>query len=46
MKWKDARAPNGFWVDKVKLASDGRSYSGVNQTGRKIQGRRRTPASE
>ncbi|MGZ0165094.1 MAG: arabinan endo-1,5-alpha-L-arabinosidase [Planctomycetales bacterium] len=44
MKWKDERAPNGFWIDKVKLAADGRSYSGVNQTGRKIQGRRVTPA--
>ena len=45
MKWKDARAPDGFWVDKVKLAADGRSYSGVNQTGRKILGRRVTPAT-
>ena len=46
MKWKDERAPNGYWIDKVKLAADGRSYSGVNQTGRKIHGRRVTPASE
>jgi arabinan endo-1,5-alpha-L-arabinosidase len=44
MKWKDERAPNGYWVDRVKLAADGRTYSGTNQSGRKILGRRLTPA--
>lgn len=43
MKWKDPNAPNGFWVDRVKLADNGRSYAGGNQTGSRIKGRRLTP---
>lgn len=43
MKWKDARAPGGFWIDRVQLANDGQNYSGINQAGRKILGRRLTP---
>lgn len=45
MKWKDPKAPGGYWVDRVALAANGASYSGTNQTGHKINGRRLTPAA-
>jgi len=45
MKWKDPKAPGGYWIDRVALAADGTSYFGTNQTGHKINGRRLAPAA-
>ena len=39
MKWKDPRAPGGFWIDRVKVSQELRSYDGANQNGTTIQGR-------
>lgn len=39
MKWKDPRAPGGYWVDQVKVAGDQHAYNGVNQNGISIRGR-------
>ena len=44
MKWKDPKAPGGYWIDRVALAANGASYSGTNQTGHNINGRRLSPA--
>ena len=40
LRWLDPRAPQGAWIDKVRLSSDGMSYSGTNQNGTRIQGRK------
>ena len=39
MKWKDPRAPGGFWMDRVKVSPDLKSYGGANQNGTMIHGR-------
>jgi hypothetical protein len=38
LRWKDAKAPGGFWVDRCGLAADGLSYSGANQNKTKVSG--------
>jgi arabinan endo-1,5-alpha-L-arabinosidase len=38
LRWKDAQAPNGFWIDNVVLEAGGKSYIGRNQHGTVIQG--------
>jgi WD40 repeat protein len=38
LRWKDPKAPGGFWVDRCNLAADGLSYSGANQNKTKISG--------
>ena len=40
LRWLDPRAPQGAWVDTVRLNADGLSYSGMNQNGTRIQGRK------
>jgi len=38
MKWVDPQAPNGAWVDEVKLSPNGKTYYGKNQNGTIIEG--------
>ena len=38
MKWVDPQAPNGAWVDEVKLSPNGKAYYGKNQNGTIIEG--------
>ena len=39
--WDSPKAPDGHWIDRVKLGPDGRTYHGTNQKGTPIEGRRR-----
>ena len=41
LRWPDAAAPGGAWIDACHLAPDGRSYVGRNQKGLVIRGTRR-----
>jgi beta-xylosidase len=41
MRWRDPQAPGGFWVDQVTFDPDHQQYSGENQRGVTIRGRRR-----
>ncbi|MCE9566141.1 MAG: hypothetical protein K8U57_29315 [Planctomycetes bacterium] len=38
LRWKDAKAPGGFWVDTVTISPDGQTYKGTNQLNRPISG--------
>ena len=38
LRWPNAEAPGGLWIDRCILAPDGRSYVGRNQTGMVIRG--------
>lgn len=38
-RWKNDKAPGGFWVDTCVLAPDGQSYAGVNQIQTKVSGK-------
>lgn len=38
LRWKDKRAPGGFFVDTCTLALDGQSYSGTNQNNVEVSG--------
>lgn len=38
MRWQNAEAPGGAWVDIVMLTADGRSFKGKNQVGTTISG--------
>jgi len=38
LRWKDAKAPGGFWVDTCTISPDGRSFKGTNQLRRPISG--------
>ena len=38
LRWLDPKAPNGAWVDEVKLNAEGTAYYGKNQTGTVIRG--------
>jgi hypothetical protein len=38
MRWQNAEAPGGVWVDIVTLTADGRSFKGKNQVGTTITG--------
>ena len=40
LQWIDPNAPGGRWIDRVKLSDDLSQYSGRNQNGTLIQGRR------
>ena len=40
LQWIDPNAPGGRWIDRVKLSDDLSQYSGRNQNGILIQGRR------
>jgi hypothetical protein len=42
MTWYDPQAPNGAWIDQVRLDESRTSYAGENQTGTSIEGRLRT----
>ena len=42
MKWHDANAPGGMWVDHVHLSADFSSYEGQNQAAVSIRGRQLT----
>ena len=42
MKWKDPQAPGGFWIDRVRLSPEERTYSGGNQQGTRITGQQRS----
>lgn len=37
-RWKDAKAPGGFWIDTCTIAPDGQSFKGTNQLKRPING--------
>lgn len=41
LNWKSPRAPDGFWIDRVRLNPNRRSYQGMNQQGVRVEGRRR-----
>jgi arabinan endo-1,5-alpha-L-arabinosidase len=38
LRWPNAQAPGGFWIDDCVVAPDGRSYIGRNQNGTVIRG--------
>lgn len=38
LRWKDARAPGGHWVDTCTVAPDGRTYNGTNQLRNPVSG--------
>ncbi len=38
--WPRKDAPDGEWIDTVKLSDDGTSWSGTHQGGAKIEGER------
>ncbi|MBE0536782.1 MAG: arabinan endo-1,5-alpha-L-arabinosidase [Phycisphaerae bacterium] len=38
LRWPNAAAPDGVWLDECYVAGDGRSYIGRNQTGAIIRG--------
>lgn len=40
LHWPRKDAPDGEWIDTVKLSDDGTSWSGSNQGGAKIEGQR------
>src|SRR5262249_48658065 len=40
LRWKDAQAPGGFWVDTCQVSADGRTYTGKNQMNRPVRGER------
>lgn len=40
LRWPNRAAPGHAWVDKCKVAPDGKSYSGRNQKGDNITGRK------
>lgn len=46
MRWPAPEAPQGAWVDRVRVAGDGRSYVGRNQRGQVIRGVRLPTGSE
>jgi hypothetical protein len=37
-RWKDAKAPGGYWVDTCHVAADGLSYAGANQIKTQVTG--------
>lgn len=39
LRWKDPKAPGGYWVDTCALAADGQSYAGMNQNKTKVFGK-------
>jgi hypothetical protein len=39
LRWKDAKAPGGYWVDTCTVNFDGLSYEGKNQNGTRISGK-------
>lgn len=41
LMWKSDDAPGGYWIDRVRLSRNGRSYAGKNQIGMTIRGRQR-----
>jgi hypothetical protein len=38
LRWKDAKAPGGFWIDTCTISPDGKSFKGTNQLRRPITG--------
>lgn len=38
LRWKDAKAPGGFWIDTCTISPNGQSYKGTNQLRRPITG--------
>lgn len=38
LRWKDAKAPGGFWIDTCTISRDGQSFKGTNQLRRPITG--------
>ncbi len=38
LRWKDAKAPGGYWVDTCHVAADGLSYTGANQIKTQVSG--------
>ncbi len=40
MKWKDPRAPGGYWIDVVTVGASSDAYEGRNQNGTTIAGRK------
>lgn|GEM_PF-1157185 len=39
LRWPNAAAPGGAWVDTVRLSADRSTYDGTNQSGLKLTGR-------
>lgn len=40
LTWPTSQSPTGSWIDQCKLSPDGQSYSGRNQMGVEIRGRK------
>jgi hypothetical protein len=41
MRWPSRSAPGGAWIDTCTVSEDGQTYSGTNQIGRSVNGRRK-----
>lgn len=45
IRWKNPEAPGGAWIDRCQVSPYGGSYSGANQLGTRITGRRVSAAA-